>query len=560
MNLRPFLALLALLPLAACSAAPDRLEEGDTLDQSPEADTVSASGPVANPGGATEVWSVTNAWTDRDTVEGKKAGVAWGASSGLTWEQKYAAWVNSFKKIPSSGWGDTVEITTPFGTRTMPGPALECAEVAMFLRITFSSWYHLPFYLTGWDSKAGRSMFAGNFGFVYSDGSVAKGFPSFRAQYKDYEKSWKDGQAWPSDASLRKMHLGGDDANEFLKGEGAGAYFDEMFLNKRVGYFARLTLLYFGSINLADPINLFQIKPEATSAGDVLLERWQKKGIGHTIPVIHVDQTGGEHLAVTVASGSMPRRQPKWDGPDQSQWSFTNPMTGGKGEASDGTPYAKLGGGIHRWRTPVLRGGRWSNEVPTVDKLVYIVSTNLDAIAARPERFAQLLAEGTPEEQRKAALDRIESARMHLREHPSSCSARTNREDAFDKLYELSTQHFSMDKAAVDKQYRTLEDHVFGELVYDKSKTCCWNSTTKTMADLVMAYAKDEQAKATQQSKCVQPTVFRASGGGDGYDRFRAYAKSVGHEADWKTWSEDEPCAQRAVHEDTLDRTAQLCR
>ena len=101
---------------------------------------------------------------------------------------------------------------------------------------------------------------------------------------------------------------------------------------------------------------------------------------------------------------------------------------------------------------------------------------------------------------------------------------------------------------------------MFGELVYDKSKTCCWNSTTKAMADLVMAYAKDEQSKAAQQMKCVQPTVFRASGGGDGYDGFRAYAKSVGREAEWKAWSEDEPCAQRAVAQDTLDRAAQLCR
>ena len=563
MKLRALLALLAVASLAACSANPGDLVEGDTLDQSPEADTVSASGPVATSGSGTEVWSVTNAWTDRDTTEAKKAGVAWGASSGLTWEQKYAAWVDSFKKVPGTGYGDTVEIPTPFGARKLVGPVLECAEVAMTLRVTFASWYHLPFYLTGWDSKAGRAMFAGHMGFVYADGTPAKGFPSFRAQYKDYEKQWKDGAAWPSDDALRKLHLGSDDANEALGGEGAGAWFDEAFLNKRAGYFARLTLLYFGSINLADPVNLFHIKPEATSAGDVLLERWQKKGIGHTIPVIHVDHTGGEHLAISVASGSMPRRQPHWDDPSAAQWSFTNPMTGGKGEAYDGTPYAKLGGGIHRWRTPVLRGGRWSNEVPTVDKTVYIPSTNLDAIAARPERFAVLLAEGSPEEQRQAALDRIETARQHLREHPSSCSARTNREDAFDKLYELSTQHFNMNKDAVDAKYRTLEDHVYGELVYAKSKTCCWNSTNKAMADIVLAYAKDEQAKAAAQSKCVQPTVFRASGAtasSDGFDKFRAFAKSIGREAEWKAWSEDEPCAQRAVAEDTLDRAAQMCR
>lgn len=537
---------LHFLPLVACSAATDD-ETG--LDQSPEADSISTSGPANNAGSSAEVWSVTAAWTDK-------------APSGRTWSEEFSTWVGSFEKIPgaSSSWtqGDTIEIPTPYGARKFPGPALECAEVAMTLRIAFASWHHLPFLLGGWDSKAGRSMFASHLGFVYSDGSAVKGFPLFRAQYKDYEKSWKDGQAWPSDASLRKLHLGGDDANAFLSDQGgAGAYFDEMFLNKRVGYFARLTLLWFGSINLADPSNLFQIKPEATSSGDVLLERWQKKGIGHTIPVIHVEHTGGEHLAIDVASGSMPRRQPLWDGPDQSTWSFTNDMTGGTGSASDGTPYAKLGGGIHRWRTPVLRSGRWQNEVPTGDKTIYINMASTDAIAARPARFAELLAQGTPEEQRDAALQRIATARQHLLEHASSCSARTEREDAFQKLYDIAQANFGMDKAAVDKKWRTLDDHVFGELVYDKSKTCCWDSTTTQMTDLILAYAKDEQAKATQKGMCVQPTVF--ANRSDGYATWQTYAQSVGKASDWKAWSEDEPCAQRAVKEDTLSRTANYC-
>ena len=35
------------------------------------------------------------------------------------------------------------------------------------------------------------------------------------------------------------------------------------------------------------------------------------------------------------------------------------------------------------------------------------------------------------------------------------------------------------------------------------------------------------------------------------YAQFKAYAASVGRAADWKEWSEDEPCAQRAVTDDT---------
>lgn len=557
LHVRAALLAAAFVPVFAlgcsASAGDDESPLDEPLGAVPEALIDGVRGPQVLAGASTEVWSATNQWSDTSTAEAKKAGVAWGASSGLTWEEKYSAWVNAMKKIPGVNYGDTVEIPTPYGGRTLPGPVLECAEVAMLFRLTFSSWYHLPFFLTGWNDKAKQPLFAGNFGFVGSNGHGAAGFPAFKVAYRDYEKSWKEGAAWPTDAKLRTMHLSGDDAASFLTGDGAGAgaYFDELFLNKRVGYFARLMLLYFGSVNLADPSNTMQLVPEATSAGDVLLERWQKKGIGHTIPVVHVEHTGGEHLAIDVASGSMPRRQPHWDGPNQSKWSFTNPMTGGRGQDSDGNPYAKLGGGIHRFRTPVQSSGRWVNDISPADAKVRIPSTDLERIAARPERFAQLLADGTPAEQRDAALARIEDARQHLREHPASCSARMNREDAFDELYALSTEHFAMDKTAVDEKYRTLEDYAFAELEYAKSKTCCWNTTTKAMADLILAFAKDEQTAAVDQQVCKQPTVFEAKGSGDGYDAFRAYARAQGRESEWRAWSEDEPCAQRAVTEDT---------
>jgi hypothetical protein len=57
--------------------------------------------------------------------------------------------------------------------------------------------------------------------------------------------------------------------------------------------------------------------------------------------------------------------------------------------------------------------------------------------------------------------------------------------------------------------------------------------------------------------RCVEPTVFRAEAadrmsGGDGYGRWRAFASSIGRGAEWPTWSEDEPCAQRDVTADTV--------
>jgi len=72
----------------------------------------------------------------------------------------------------------------------------------------------------------------------------------------------------------------------------------------------------------------------------------------------------------------------------------------------------------------------------------------------------------------------IEDNRNHLRQYPASCSARIRREETFDKLYALNEERFGMSRAQTDQQYRTLDDYALAELEYEKSKTCCWNSTT----------------------------------------------------------------------------------
>jgi len=542
------LLLLVLLALAAVGCAPTDVDTDS-------ADATDASGPPVTKGGAGEVWSADNAWSDTDTTAAKKAGIAWEENSGLSWEEKYGVWLSSLETIPSaSGWGTTISIKTPWGDKTLPGPTLECAEVAMTLRATFASWYHLPFFLKGWDAENHRWFYAGHFGFVDGSGHVLSGFPGFKGKYKDYEKGWKPGDAWPSDPTLRLRHLGANDTVTFLSGPngeevGAGAYFDELYLNKRTGYFMRLMLLYFGSANLADGANMFHIAPDAVRAGDVLLERWQKEGIGHTIPVLRVTSPIEGKLAIEIATGSMPRRQPKYEDALQSRYYFTMNATGGEGNASDGTPYAKLGGGIRRWRVATPQNGRWTNAIPKGDSDIAISDKDLEGIAARPKEFDALLITGSPDEQVIALTAKIQGAREHLLEHPSSCSARETREKAFEALYSLAPQ---LGKSAedIDAELRTTDDYVFGELEYEKSKTCCWNSTTPAMAEIILDLAREEKEAAEAEGVCRAPTVFRAQA--DGYAVWADHAAKMGRASDWLDWSEDEPCAQKEVAEDAI--------
>jgi hypothetical protein len=545
-TLRALWALvLALLALVGCEDEGTKTEALEVVD---------TSGPVVRSGSSTEVWSATNAWMDTDTAAAKKPGLAWPANSGLTWEQKYQRWVQSLEVVPgSNGSSDTIAVKTPYANRTLPGPTLECAEVSIFLRVAFASWYHLPFFVKGWDAANKRYLFAGHFGFVSADGSGAAQFPAFKTKYKDFESTWKEGSPWPTDTVLRSRRLASDDTVEFLTGPngeevGAGAYFDEVFLNKRVGHFMRLVLLYFGSVNLADGSNLYHLEPGAIAAGDVLLERWQKKGIGHTIPVFRVDEPVPGKLAVDVVSGSMPRRQPKYEDALAARRYFVMEETGGEGTATDGTPYAKLGGGIRRWRTPIAKSGRWHNVVSLASKPHFIADSELDRIAARPAQFDELLISGSPSEQKAALLGVIDGAREHLLKYPASCSARDAREKAFTSLYAIAGS-LGTTAQALDEELRTIDDHVFAPLVYDQSKTCCWNSTTSAMADIVLDYARVERETAEAQGTCVEPTVFRSRE--DGYAVWRDHAKALGREADWLAWSEDEPCAQRDVAQDT---------
>lgn len=496
----------------------------------------------------TQVWSARNKWEDTDTPAARKAGMAWSADSGLTWDQKYQAWVDSMQRQASvAGYYDTFTLTTPWG-KTLPSPKLECAEMAMFLRMTFAAWYELPFFMETMDSHGTRLYISHN-GIRTQNGRYAN-TPRFGYAYKDYTSSWHEGDAWPKDNTLRKRKLyGGTDEQEFL-GDGAtfGTYVDEIHLNKRAGYFVMLAINYLGSVNLADSANTYNVVPEAVRTGDILLERWQRHGIGHTLVVKQVTDTGEGTKDVTLISGSMPRRQGKWESGVASKQTFTSNYTGGVGTNYDGDEYSHLGGGLRRFRVTKNINGYWTNTWMVADEAHWINSTDYPRIAARPARFDQMLGQVSPEQVKTELLAQIEDSRRHLRQYPASCAARERRENAFRDLYDVMERSFSTSRAQVDAQYRTLEDYVFSELAYEQSKTCCWDSTTATMYEIIMDYARQEQADAEANGTCVSPTVFMNDGG---YDRWRQYAEETGRGAAWVAWSEDEACNQRDVASDT---------
>lgn len=493
----------------------------------------------------TQVWTARNKWEDTDTPAARAAGLAWPADSGLTWDAKFSKWIASLPWIPSvdRNW-TTVQLTTPWG-KALASPMLECAETSLFLRITFAAWYELPLVLESQDER-GHLVYFGHNGVRTAAGRYAQS-PEFAIKYKDYTSAADWRTRWPSDPTLRAKRIAGgdDDQSELAQGAHFGAYLDEIHLNKRAGYFTVMVLDYLGSANLADPANAYNLVPDAVRPGDFLIERWQRVGIGHTLVVKQVDALPGGSKDVTTISGSMPRRQGARQSGQASKTYFTSAYTGGPGENSDGDAYAKLGGGVKRWRVTKNIGGYWTNTWMAGDESSWINSTDTARIAARPARFDQILGQVSPEQQRIELLAQIADARRHLSQYPASCSARERREQAFAVLYELSSRAFHQTEAQVDAAYRQLDDYVFAELDYAHARTCCWDSSTPAMYDIIMDGARADVAAAKAAHTCAAPVVFKSRG--DGYQRWASHAAAMGRSADWRAWSEDESCPQRAI-------------
>lgn len=61
----------------------------------------------------TQVWSAINRWEDRDTAAARAAGIAWGQDSGLSWDEKYAQWIQSMPRTTGVMGSETFLVTTP---------------------------------------------------------------------------------------------------------------------------------------------------------------------------------------------------------------------------------------------------------------------------------------------------------------------------------------------------------------------------------------------------------------------------------------------------------------
>jgi hypothetical protein len=575
---------LSLLAAACAPADPDVLVESADdfgIDEAlgpTGATTVPSDGKEDGPGqrgpllatdtSATQVWYARNKWEDRDTTAARRAGLAWGENSGLNWDEKYSRWIDGLRLAAGPSGTTTIVVTTPWGT-TVPAPVLECAETAIVLRATFAAWYQLPFMMES-RSASGQRVYFGHFGIRTAAGKY-QNTPNFALAYAD-ASTWTAAalasRGWPRDPKLRaRAAAGGTDEQRLPGGGHFGAWLDEVHLNKRAGHLIIYLVNHFGSANLADAANTYNLVPEAVRPGDLLLHRWQRIGIGDTKLVKTAGPGPTGVLVARLMSGSMPRRLPKIYDEIASKSYLTSEDTGGQGQNFDGDFYWRLGGGLKRWRVTKNVGGRWTNTWMAADEASWVNDQDKARISARPSHFESLLEEVSPEQKRAALLAQIDDARAHLHSYPASCAARERRERAFAELYALAPR-LGTTRAAIDRDVRTLDDDVFAELEYSHARTCCWNSSTSAMADVILDYAEKEQAEATAAGLCVTPTVFRAeapggAGSSSGYGRWQAYAAATGRAAAWRPFSEDESCPQRATSQDLVrpsDATAFCAR
>lgn len=550
---------LCLLAFAACTdAASDDTDNVTELDPGPPLGKEDSAGVPALSATAdysdSQAWVVTNQWEDTDTPDAKLAGMAWPANSGLDWDQKFSAWVGSFQQIPSvDTWFQTVTISTPFG-KSVPGPKIDCADLAILLRVSFAAWYHLPIYLVGYDGNT--PVYFGHFGVRTAKGPW-KDAPLF-PKYKDYSNQTpaQYTASWPKDTVLRTRGISAGDDLPFL-GAGAreGAFLDEIHLNKRAARLVLFAQAYLGSHNMVDSQNTYNLVPESVRTGDVLMFARSHAVDGHTTIVTRAAHLDAGRMELQSIYGNDPPAQPQWQDPGQTRNLFTDNEGGGpvlNTPYGGTTLYSHLNGGLKRFRVAKVKNGKWFNTWMNADEASWINDTDYTKIGARIATFAALLNDGDPATQRDQLLAVIAEKRAYLQDHPSSCAARTGREDAFTSLYGLMEDKFGMDHTAVDNLYRTtIDDYIFQPLDYSKSRTCCWNHTTNKMYAVIAAYEA-----AQQMGTCQTPAVFMLKS--NSYDPFQSYAQTIGHGIDWAPWTEDESCAAAGATDDVVLPVANL--
>ena len=133
----------------------------------------------------------------------------------------------------------------------------------------------------------------------------------------------------------------------------------------------------------------------------------------------------------------------------------------------------------------------------------WINSTDYPRIAARPARFETLLGQVSPHSRRPSCSRRSPTRATTSRSTRRRAAARERRERR-SKRSTASPTSSARPRARSTSSTAQLDDYVLGELDYTKSKTCCWNSSTSAMYDIIMKKAAADKAAADAAHVCTR--------------------------------------------------------
>lgn len=445
--------VVALGPMGCGEEDPNYLDDDFWGQDDGAADVYSRGMP--DPGW--EVWQPVHAWSDQ-------------APNGETYDEYYATWLETINYDNSGSRGEDVQYPMADG-QYFPAPYAECSDTGIFVRFLFAMEHGLPMFMRG------GGQYFGHFGWLDRNGNR-------QASYGSHPLDAPRGSYAP--LQNRSSYQRDDPDQPYPSGgTSTGVYLDSILKNKRFGYFIQdvWNMLYSG--NIVEDNNTYYIHPLHIRGGDLQMHRSDNDGgIGHTITIQMVERMGENLVAVDVLQSYMPTLP----------W-----IIDGYSELTGYEPDPSVNSGLRRWRTPVLRDGRWHNEIDTS-----VAAQDMQIMDA-PDQFTQLF-DIDLQALVETRVNSIETARLGQYDNPNSCRRREDREAAFDELYELYRtnaelyQPLGFDyeptlddiKPEVDRMYRTLDDFIWAEMNYDRSWICHWNPSDTTinnqMYDSVVAY------------------------------------------------------------------------
>jgi hypothetical protein len=552
-------------------------------------------------------WQVKNQWTDRSTESAMKAGLAWMANSGLSWEEKYREWlrrlpINIDQVIQNSTQRDPLEsfeLVNPQGKRVKI-PALYPSQLILLLRASFASFYHLPFVLIAQrnqsltDQQANATeeevlkhslVYFGHFGLkgLYGNIEDSANFSAFFDHSAEYEKT----EIWKQDLMLRQQAfaLGDDvfsmlatDFNRLQEDENIkkipngqvvkiGEFLDDFFCNKRTAHWMLYLLRYFSIEHIQDDYHSVQIDGQNLTQGDILLiksdrlygywikqaDRFQEQldlrlAVSSRQGEAILSSNDSKHL-VNIDLNYLGLQQTIESQNDYNPFNF-NPYW---------LPTFLYAGGFKRMTFPTVHQGYWLNSIQDEEMDFSLSSQNIVQLKERTNQLNQLTQENnqvvqsTPLEQ---LLNQIRDIRQKIRKEPSRCELRTQREVLFESLYELLFD-YGYSRERVDEEFRLFEDFVF-QMLENNSKTCCWHyealaDQTETWGDSILKIAKSMMDHGEEISYCYDVPKFMTEDGH--YAIWEAKAEELN--LFWPDWDSSAACVY-ANHIDTIKEQGTL--